>query len=124
MVIEPDGTKGADGQDCTDAVLAELAERLRRLVRDGDDLARFGRGQIGVLMPDCEGQDLLSAGRRIRSLLESDALELEHGPDELHLVIGASFVPPHAHRTDFGELLAGASAALERAHSSEDRLSL
>ncbi|MCP4003071.1 MAG: HDOD domain-containing protein [bacterium] len=105
-------------------ILSELGDRLQRVIRDEDDLARYCVDKIAILMPDCGGEDLLPAGRRIREQIEFDEIEFSGAPEGLRIVIGASFVVPRSSRGEFGGLLESLDGALERARVQEDRLSL
>ncbi len=124
LVVEVDGAKDVDGDSLIDSVVARLGERLRSQVREEDELARFDRERIALIMPDCEGSDLLVAAQRLRRGLESGGIEIPGFEGMPGLTMGAAFVIPHTDRSEFSALIHAAEEALERARTSEQRLSL
>jgi diguanylate cyclase (GGDEF)-like protein/PAS domain S-box-containing protein len=54
------------GHDAGDTILIAIADRLRRAVREGDTIARFGGDEFAVLAPAVEGEsDLVALADRI-----------------------------------------------------------
>ena len=59
------------GHDAGDRVLADVGRLLTQSCRMGEFVARMGGEEFLVILPHCLGDDAVSKGRRIRSLIEN-----------------------------------------------------
>ena len=75
MFIDLDDFKEVNdtlGHDCGDAVLVEIAARLKRSVRAGDIVARYGGDEFVILLTSLSAPDDLRATEdKIRSIVEA-----------------------------------------------------
>lgn len=96
-----------------DVLLQEAAERARRVVREGDVVARHGGDEFTVLVPDIEAADeAVAVAERLRAVL-SQPFDI----DGEQVTIGASIgIALNGQATDHAEdLLRHADVALHRA---------
>jgi len=75
------------GHAIGDAALQTVAERIRRHIRPGDSIGRWGGEEFIVAMPDTRGTEALAIAERIRSALAAEPLHL----DSVSIPITASF---------------------------------
>jgi diguanylate cyclase (GGDEF)-like protein/PAS domain S-box-containing protein len=100
------------GHGAGDELLRAVGERLRKVVRDGDTVARLSADIFAVLAADlARADDVLAVVRKIQEALQ---LPFRSGEAELHLTasIGASVAPRDGE--DFDLLLRNADAAMHR----------
>jgi diguanylate cyclase (GGDEF)-like protein len=100
-----------------DLLLQEIAERLRRIMRAGDSVARFGGDEFALLVPNLAGCDAaIAAADGIRLALERSftiaGVDLDVGCS-----IGVALSP--AHGADARQLLQRADVAMYSAKSSQ-----
>lgn len=65
----------AHGHDCGDAVLIEVARRLRRGVRHGDVVARWGGEEFLLLLPDTDVEVAGRVTERLREQISASPVE-------------------------------------------------
>ncbi len=94
-----------------DQVLVAMGRVLRDATRELDVLARYGGEEFIVLFPECDLDNAIRAGERIRQRLARE--ELEHGP--VTISVGVAEFPLHGDTT--AEVIAAADAALYEAKS-------
>ncbi len=100
------------GHAAGDQLLCAVVERLRRSVRQGDLIARWGGDEFTVLLPRVTGAD--EAGQVAERLLAALAWPLQVGEHRLHVSasIGMALFPEHG--GDAETLLKHADLALYR----------
>jgi diguanylate cyclase (GGDEF)-like protein len=107
IVDEALGTQGGD------RVLAEVATRLRRGVRDGDTVARFGADEFVALVPDLEKlSDCYSLVQRLLAAVAAP-LDVDGKALQLRASMGISVFPTDGDEAEL--LLRNAEAAMLRA---------
>lgn len=62
------------GHDVGDAVLCEVAKLLRRQLRQGEDVARFGGEEFLVLCPNASGEQAAVCAERMRHAIEHQVI--------------------------------------------------
>jgi diguanylate cyclase (GGDEF)-like protein/PAS domain S-box-containing protein len=118
LFLDLDGFKGVNdtfGHEAGDAVLVEIAERLRRTMREGDTIARFGGDEFVALVPDAGSVDLVeAAASRLLAAVKSP-VRLERGDEA---VVTASVGIALSDRNgDADDLVRQADAAMYQAKS-------
>jgi two-component system cell cycle response regulator len=71
------------GHDAGDEVLVEVAARLRRNLRGGDILARFGGEEFIVAMPDTDRFASAAVAERLRRAVETQAFVVNKGARQI-----------------------------------------
>ena len=72
------------GHSIGDSLLKAVAERIRRCVREGDTVARFGGDEFTLLIPRIEQvEDAAKIAQKILEIAENSSWQLRHpvGPD-------------------------------------------
>lgn len=101
------------GHEAGDQVLLEVAERLRKLLREGDTVARVAGDEFAVLLqPIAAEEEAASAARRLHAALEAPVRVAGHSAFA-HLGVGVAVAPADGH--DAETLLQRAAAALHQA---------
>jgi diguanylate cyclase (GGDEF)-like protein/PAS domain S-box-containing protein len=97
------------GHDRGDLVLLEVRERLRRLLRQSDQIARLGGDEFAVLLPIASGEDAVRIARKILEALEPPLI-VEGLPIAVAGSIGIVRFPEHG--SDANSLLKRADVAM------------
>lgn len=101
------------GHETGDVLLRLIGERLRRIVRDGDTIARLGADAFAVLAVDLQRpDDILSVVRKIQAGMR-EPFVLKGQETHVTLSIGASIYPRDGE--DFESMLRNAESAMHRA---------
>lgn len=101
------------GHKVADRLLQEVVQRLKKCVRDEDLIARWGRDEFTLLLPQVHHQKAASAiAQRILNALKSP-FTIEEQPIYVNSHIGIATYPEHG--TDAETLLKNADAALSQA---------
>jgi len=102
-----------------DAVLAATAATLRRSLRSGDLLGRFGGEEFTILLPQADAADAAQVAERLRDSLAAQAMldGRPGGPVRVTISVGVATTASPAAR-DLTDLLAAADAALYQAKAS------
>lgn len=123
-IIDLKEIESREGEAGVNATLAELARRISSRMRGTDQFARFAWDQIAALAPSCGSADLKHAAERVRLRAESEPLETPCGSWPCQVAIGLASATPHRDGIDSRALVSLASAALDRANTSPERIAL
>jgi diguanylate cyclase (GGDEF)-like protein/PAS domain S-box-containing protein len=128
IFLDLDGFKRINdklGHGIGDVALKQIANGLRRVVRTGDTIARFGGDEFVVVCEDADDNGALHAAERIRQAVE---LPLHGVPTAFALTasIGvAVYLPREGYRATVEDLLRAADAAqYESKHGGKDRVTV
>lgn len=112
------------GHQVGDTVLKTIATNVKRVLREGDTLMRYGGEEFLAVLPGAGGADLQTVGERMRRVVESSVI-VDSGT-EVRVTIslgGVSF--PSADVTDLDDLIRKADAAMYNAKKTgRNRLTL
>jgi diguanylate cyclase (GGDEF)-like protein len=86
----------AYGFEVADEVIVALGRRLRKVMRAGDGIARFSGGKFGIILNECNHEELRAALDRFLSIVRDSVIETKHGPVWAMLSIGGVCLPSHA----------------------------
>ncbi len=103
----------AYGFDVADEVIVNMGKRLRQVVRTGDAIARYSGAKFGLILNQCNEEELTTAAERFLSVARESVIETERGPVWALLSIGALVLPKHA--ADANTAMALAEEALTEA---------
>ena len=103
----------AYGFEVADEVIVALSRRLRQVVRTGDAIARYSGSKFGIVLNNCQEEELQTAIDRFINIARESVIETEHGPVWAMLSIGAVVVPKFA--ADANLAMARAEEALAEA---------
>ena len=120
LLLDLDGFKQVNdryGHAAGDRALCAVSQALRRCLRPGDHLGRYGGEEFAVLLPDTDAAEAALVAERLRATVA--ALEPDWAPPgapQLTLSGGIAFATTG--RTDFSQLMVRADQALYRAKNS------
>ncbi|MBV1852870.1 bifunctional diguanylate cyclase/phosphohydrolase [Catellatospora tritici] len=103
------------GHATGDAVLAEVALLLRRSVRAGDLICRYGGEEFACLLPGTDGQAAVDLAERIRAGLCRTPVTVRGSSDRIRLTASFGVASAEAGQADVGKLVETADQALYRA---------
>ena len=103
----------AYGFEVADEVIVALSRRLRQVVRTGDAIARYSGSKFGIILNNCQEEELQTAIDRFINIARESVIETEHGPVWAMLSVGAVVVPKYA--PDANIAMARAEEALAEA---------
>lgn len=103
----------AYGFEVADEVIINMGRRLRQVVRTGDAIARYSGSKFGLILNNCDEEDLAIAAERFLSVARESVIETERGPVWALLSIGSLILPKHA--SDPNTAMARAEEALTEA---------
>lgn len=103
------------GHPAGDAVLRTIADTLRRVIREGDILGRFGGEEFLVLMPGTTGDEARMACERLRAAIAEAPIPLPGGSC-IAVTLSAGFARMSGDEY-FDQLISRADAALYEAKS-------
>lgn len=109
----------AFGHAAGDRVLRELVDRARKVLRDGDQIARMGGDEFLVILPDARATDGPAVKERLLAALAHDPIRLAAGAAlRLNFSLGWSWGPAGS---DFERLTHAADIAMYREKSGRRR---
>jgi diguanylate cyclase (GGDEF)-like protein len=103
----------AYGYDVADEVIGVIAKRLRGRMRGLDVIGRFSGNKFGIILKNCEPDEIGVAAERLLSVIRDDVVMTTAGPIAVTGTIGGIVAPRHAASVD--ELLARAQETLDSA---------
>jgi diguanylate cyclase (GGDEF)-like protein len=96
-----------------DEVVGAVAKRLRGLMRGEDSLGRYSGNKFGIVLKQCNPDELAVAAERLLIGVRSELIETSRGPIAVSVSIGGLTAPRHANTAE--EVLAHAHDALAAA---------
>ncbi len=103
----------AYGFEVADEVIVALGRRLREVMRSGDAIARYSGGKFGIILNNCDEDELRTALERYLAVVRESVIETLHGPVWAMLSVGALCLPSQAQ--DANTATARAEEALNEA---------
>jgi diguanylate cyclase (GGDEF)-like protein len=79
-----------------DEVIAACASRLRAKMRGGDSLGRLSGNKFGVVIKECDPDDLTAAADRFLVAVRDDPIQTATGPVAVTASVGGISAPRHA----------------------------
>ena len=101
----------AYGFDIADEIIASVGRRIRSRMRGGDLLGRLSGNKFGVLMRNCQPDDLAIAAERILDGVRQEVFLTSAGAIVVSVTMGGVIAPRHAH--SFGTMMGRAQEALD-----------
>ncbi|NND75584.1 MAG: GGDEF domain-containing protein [Ilumatobacter sp.] len=99
------------GHHAGDAVLTAIADGVKRVLREGDTLMRYGGEEFLAVLPGAGEADVRGLGERIRRVVES-SVTIESNV-EIHVTVSLGAVSfPSADVTDLDDLIRKADSAM------------
>jgi diguanylate cyclase (GGDEF)-like protein len=101
----------AYGYDIADEIIAAVGRRIRTRMRGGDLLGRLSGNKFGLLMRNCQPEDMAVAAERILSVVREDVFLTQAGPIAVSVTMGGVIAPRHA--ASFAAMMGRAQEALD-----------
>jgi diguanylate cyclase (GGDEF)-like protein len=86
----------AYGFEIADEVIVAVGRRLRQVMRTGDALARYSGSKFGIILNNCNEEELRIAAERLLNVARESVIETARGPVWAMLSIGGVILPRHA----------------------------
>jgi diguanylate cyclase (GGDEF)-like protein len=103
----------AHGHLVGDTVLQQIAQRLQRALRSYDFVGRYGGEEFLILVPGCNGEDLIVTGERLRRCIADPPFVTSTGQVGVTVSVGlVSTAEEGRQGQDWQELLRAADAAV------------
>ena len=103
------------GFDLADQVIGMVAQRLCSCMRASDALARFSGNKFGIILQECNVDDLAVAAARFVNAVREAPLESAMGSIAVSVTAGGMLAPRHGRTA--AEVMGHAQEALDRAQS-------
>jgi diguanylate cyclase (GGDEF)-like protein len=103
------------GFDLADQVIGMVAHRLCSRMRSSDALARFSGNKFGIVLQECDGDELAIAAARFVNAVRESPLETAAGPIVVSVTAGGVLAPRHGRTA--ADVLGHAQEALDLAQS-------
>jgi len=116
LLLDLDGFKQINdrhGHAAGDKALCSVSQALRRSLRPGDHLGRYGGEEFAVILPDTGVDEAASVAERLRAAVAS--LEPDWAAGAVRLTLSGGIAFATAGRSDFSQLMVCADQALYRA---------
>jgi len=92
----------AYGFDVADQVIAAVANRLKEKLRAGDCMGRYAGNKFGILLSNCNDDDMRIAAGRLDEVIRSAVIETDVGPVSAAISLGGVVMPRHARSAQEG----------------------
>lgn len=76
-------------------VIIVASQRLRQVMRQDDNIARYSGRKFGIILNDCDEQSLLQALARFNAVIRDSVIETSRGPVWASISLGAVVLPDH-----------------------------
>lgn len=86
----------AYGFDIADEIIAAVGKRIRTRLRGGDLLGRLSGNKFGMLIRNCQPEEMEIAAERILNAVRDDVFLTRAGPVAITVTIGGIIAPRHA----------------------------
>jgi diguanylate cyclase (GGDEF)-like protein len=103
------------GFDLADQVIGMVAQRLCSRMRTTDSLGRFSANKFGIILQDCDADDLTVAAARFVNAVREAPIETAAGPIVVSVTAGGVLAPRHAR--SMTEVMGHAEEALDLARA-------
>jgi diguanylate cyclase (GGDEF)-like protein len=116
LLLDLDGFKQINdrhGHVAGDKALCSVAQALRRSLRPGDHLGRYGGEEFAVILPDTDAEEAARVAERLRASVA--ALEPDWAAGAARVTLSGGIAFATAGRSDFSQLMVRADQALYRA---------
>ncbi|MCX5494312.1 bifunctional diguanylate cyclase/phosphodiesterase [Kaistia dalseonensis] len=84
------------GFQAGDRAIAAMAQRIRGRLRDGDAIGRYAANKIGLILLNCDEQEMAGAAHRFLAAAREDVIALSDGAVSVTVSIGGVVIPRHA----------------------------
>jgi diguanylate cyclase (GGDEF)-like protein len=101
----------AYGLDTADELIAAVCRRIRSRMRGGDLIGRLSGNKFGIIMRNCQPEEMAIAAERILAGVRDEVFETPAGPVSITVTMGGVVAPRQA---------ASLAAAMTRAHEALD----
>lgn len=101
----------AYGFDEADNIIAAVGRRIRSRMRGGDLIGRLSGNKFGIIMRNCQPDDMATAAERILASVRDEVFASPAGPVSITVTMGGVIAPRHAR--DAAAALARAQEALD-----------
>jgi diguanylate cyclase (GGDEF)-like protein len=85
----------AYGFDIADQVFAAVARRIKSQLRGGDAIGRYSGSKLGLVMMNCDENDMLAAAERFHAAMRDEVVVTETGSVAVTVSIGGVALPRH-----------------------------
>lgn len=92
----------AYGFDVADQVIAAVANRLKEKLRTGDSMGRYAGNKFGILLANCNEDDMRIAAARLDEVIRSVVIETDAGPVSAAISLGGVVMLRHARSAQEG----------------------
>jgi len=116
LLLDLDGFKQINdqfGHAAGDAALRTVTQELRRHLRPGDQLGRYGGEEFAVILPGADATEAKVVAERLRAAVA--AAHPDWAPNAAPLTLSGGIAFATSERSDFSQLLVRADQALYRA---------
>ncbi|MGL4286174.1 MAG: EAL domain-containing protein [Phreatobacter sp.] len=101
----------AYGFDRADDIIAAVGRRIRSRMRGGDLIGRLSGNKFGIIMRNCQPDEMATAAERILAGVRDDVFATPAGPISITVTMGGVIAPRHA--ADLTAVMGRAQEALD-----------